>query len=128
MGLKSWFGRKLFLRWLRGKVKGWENMKAWQALDGWKLLLGSAAYLGVLVYDAMANGNAASFAASVLAVLGFDPAAAGIDFPKAAASVVVVIGAGHKLWKAQAQKRAGARPSELLSGAGYVREAHRRRR
>lgn len=122
MGLLEKVGKKLFLRWLKGKEKGWRMGKAWQFLSGWKLLLGAVSYMGVLVWDQLSNGHAADFAGSILAVLGFDPAAAGVDFPKAAASLVAVIGVGHKVWKAQRQARAGARASELLAGPGYVRD------
>lgn len=125
MGLAEKIGKKLFLRWLRGKEKGWRMNKAWQALSGWKLLISSAVYLGVLVYDGMANGNSASFAGAILGVFGFNPGAvegaAGINFVQLAAAIGASVGGGHKLWKAQAQRRAGARPAELLSGPGAVR-------
>lgn len=125
MGLRSWAGRRLFLRWLGGQVREWKMGKAWQVFDGWKTVIGGVAYMAVLVYDQMANGHAGEFAGAILAVLGFDPAALGIEWGKAAAAGALIVGVGHRIWKANAQARAGVPRAELLSATGYVRAASR---
>lgn len=125
MGLVEKIGKKLFLRWLKRKEKGWRMKKAWQALSGWKLLISSVAYVGVLVYDGMTGSNTATFASAIIGVFGVDMAAAegvsGVNFVQLAAAVGGTVGGVHKLWKAQAQRRAGAHPAELLAGPGAAR-------
>ena len=126
MGLKSWAVRKLALRWLGGKVKGWKmgGSKLWKFFDGWKTLIGILIYGGVLAWDAHTNGHAASVVSSILVVLGVDLVALEgmVDWPKLIASGVVVLGGIHKLVKAAQQSRAGATPSELLTNEGALRE------
>jgi hypothetical protein len=128
MGLKDKIVSALARRWalgklkdLRGKERGTGMGKVLKALDGWKLVIGVVVLIGVKVYDGMTNGHAGDMVGLVLTMLGWNPSAAlGIDFGQAAGAVMVLVGLGHKVVKAQQQAKAGAPASALLSQDGYV--------
>jgi hypothetical protein len=131
MGLKDKVVKALALRFARGKIKDLRGKdketgmgKVLKFIDGWKLVIGVVALTGVKVYDGMNNGHAGDVVGMLLTLLGYNPGAdLGIDFGQAAAAIMIVVGVGHKVVKAQRQARAGAKPSELLSSEGYVVEA-----
>ena len=75
--------------------------KVIKALDGYKLLIGVVAAVAVRVYDQMTGAHATSFVDAILGVAGYSSATGVVDIPTITASVVVLIGAGHKLVKAK---------------------------
>lgn len=131
MGLKDKVVRALALRFARGKIKDLRGKdrettmgKVLKALDGWKLVIGVVALIGVNVYDGMTNGHAGDIVGLILTMLGWNPSATlGIDFAQAAGAVMVLIGLGHKTYKAQQQVRAGSSLAGALSTEGYVAQA-----
>jgi hypothetical protein len=131
MGLKDTIVRALALRWLRGKTEDLRGKdkesamgKVLKFLDGWKLVIGVVILTAVKVWDGMHNGHAGDMVGMILTLLGWNPSAGlGIDFGQAAGAIVILIGLGHKVVKAQQQARAGASPTELLSTAGYAKAA-----
>jgi hypothetical protein len=131
MGLKDKIVRALALRFarnkiedLRGKDKETGMGKALKALDGWKLVIGVVVLIGVKVWDGLHNGHAGDAVGLVLTMLGWNPSASlGIDFGQAAGAVMVLVGLGHKVYKAQAQVRAGSSLAGALSDEGHVAAA-----
>lgn len=119
MGVKDRIVRWAALRWLRGKMKeGGMLAKVVTALQGWKLVIGVVILTVAAISDHYNNGSAGSIVAAVLATLGWMPS--GVDISQLAGAIVVVIGIGGKVWRAQRQLRAGAKPAELLSAQGYI--------
>lgn len=131
MGLKDKIVRKLALRWLAGKIKALRGKdretgmgKVLRFLDGWKLVIGVVILIAVKVYDGMNNGHAGDMVGLILTLIGWNPSASlGIDFGQAAGAVMVLIGLGHKVFKAQKQIRAGSSVSGALGEEGFVASA-----
>ena len=90
------------------------------ALEGWKLLIGVVVVFGVKVYDGMSGSHYGDFAGSVLAVFGWDSPDTGAFAAEAVGPTIVLIGVIGKLWKAQAQVRAGSSVAGALSTEGYL--------
>jgi hypothetical protein len=143
MGLKDTIVRKLAFRYLRGKYKDLRGkdrntnmgkildvvLKVKKALEGWKLVIGVAIYFGSKVYDAYHNGHTGDIVGSVLTVLNWMPSAEALSgLPSATGvaaaigSAIALVGVFGKLIRAQKQLNAGAKPSELLSPEGYVKQ------
>jgi hypothetical protein len=131
MGLKDKVVKALALRFARGKVKDLRGKdketgmgKVLKFLDGWKVVIGVVVLTGVKVFDGLNNGHAGDIVGMVLTLLGWNPSAElGIDFGQLAGAIMIVVGIGHKVAKAQKQARAGASASELLSAEGYIKAA-----
>lgn len=131
MGIKDKLVRALALRFARNKIKDLRGKdketgmgKVLKALDGWKLVIGVVVLIGVKVYDGLTNGHAGDAVGLVLTMLGWNPGAAlGIDFGQAAGAIMVLVGLGHKVVKAQRQVRAGSSVAGSLSAEGYVADA-----
>ena len=126
--IKDSLVRRFALGWLKGRVnevrKGKEGTmkKLLQALDGWKLLIGVVIVFGVKVYDSFKGTHYGDFTASVLAVFGWDSPDATSFATEAAGPALVLVGVIAKLWKAQAQIRAGSSVAGALSSEGFVVE------
>jgi hypothetical protein len=129
VSLKDKVVKALAIRWARGKVKDLRGKekettmgKVLQFLDGWKLVIGVVGLFGVNVWDAYHNGHAGQIVGSILVTLGWLPPGewTGEAMTKAALAGVALWGFFSKLYKAQAQVRAGSSISGALSTEGYV--------
>jgi hypothetical protein len=121
VSIKDRVVRMLALRWLRGKVKGEKMAKVLKALEGWKLVIGVLILAAAGVYDHYNNGSAGSIVAAVLATLGWMPQ--GVDISQLTGALVVIIGIGGKVIRAQKQMRAGATLAEAGSLVGQAKLA-----
>lgn len=122
--------RKLALRYARGKIKDLRGKdketsmgKALKFLDGWKLVIGVVVLIAVKVYDGLNNGHAGDIVGLILTMLGWNPSAElGIDFAQAAGAVMILVGIGHKVVKAQQQVKVGSTVAGALSTEGFVQK------
>jgi len=131
--LKDTIVRKLALRWLRGKTEDLRSKdketgmgKVLKFLDGWKLVIVTLVIFGSRVYDAANNGHTGDLIGSVLAALGFLPAAGSTDMVAigaAATGALAICGVFSRVYKAQAQIRAGSSVAGALTTEGYVAKA-----
>lgn len=121
--------RKIALRWLKRKVDGArkEGNPMLKALDGWKSFVVVLGFIASSAYALATGQDVGTLVAAVLSAVGWADADL-IARAKVLATVVAPLlfalwAAVSRVRKAVQQFRAGAKPSELLSAAGYVKAA-----
>lgn len=124
MGLRDAIVRRFALGWLKDKVNGVRAGKesgmkqALKFLDGLKFIIGFLVFLGLGVWDNYHGTHYRDAAGSFLAVFGWEWGSA--EATKAAGPLIMLIGIGFQVYKANQQLRAGAPVSSLLTTEAYV--------
>ena len=121
--------QKLALRWLKRKADRArkEGNGIMKALDGWKSLIVVLGFIGSSVYALASGQDIGVLVGALLSSMGWADATL-IDRAKTLATVIAPLvlalwAAGSRIGKAVKQYRAGAKPGELLSIEGYVKQA-----
>ncbi len=98
-----------------------------RALDGWKSLGVVLGFMLATVYTLLTGHDVSALIGSILSALGWADVDL-IEHAKVLATVVAPLAiaiwaASSRIWKAVRQFRAGAKPAELLSMTGYLKQA-----